>query len=306
YACVHQNCTQLSNNITERVQSLFSTKTALTKVQDDLLRSVGAQIPENDVILLTAVSSNHYDEMQAMLHSLHSVVFPELMKTENFSLVLWDIGLTSDQRQKTEKCCRCQVVSFPFEKFPKRMRDLRCYMWKPLVIRMTQLRARKYAVWQDASIRYIRFPGPVFEKGRLHGLQLMRQKAGVSTPHRTLPETFAYLGQKACSFYQYPEIASGFGVYKHNAFVLTAVTNPWARCGFEEECMCPKPSMASYRCVYGPCHRFDQSALTIITATLYSSEMYRILLFETDLRQFFWVGRNDKEMNYFNSTGCLS
>ncbi|BFZ16723.1 hypothetical protein BsWGS_19761 [Bradybaena similaris] len=306
YACVHQNCSQLSTNVTQRVQSLISEKTVLTKDQDDLLTSIAAQIPETDVILLTAASSNHYDEMQALLHSIHSMVFPGLSKQENFSLVVWDIGLTAKQRKKTEKCCRCQVVSFPFDKFPGRLRDLRCYMWKPLVIRMSQQRARKYAVWQDASIRYVNFPGPVFEKGSQYGLQLIRQRAGVSTPHRTLPETFAYLGQQVCSFYQYPEIASGFGVYKHDPFVLKAVTNPWAKCGFDQACMCPRHSLMSYRCYYGPCHRFDQSALTIITATLYSSEVYRILLFEPDLKKYFWVGRGNKAENYFNSTGCLS
>uniref|UniRef100_A0A0B7AC84 Uncharacterized protein n=1 Tax=Arion vulgaris TaxID=1028688 RepID=A0A0B7AC84_9EUPU len=304
YACVHQNCSQLSNNVQERVKSLFSEKTVLTKVQDDLLTSISAQIPENDVILLTAVSSNHFDEMQAMFRTLHAVVYPELAKRENFSMVVWDLGLSATQRKQMEDCCRCQVVTFPFDKFTKRMRDIRSYMWKPLVIRMVQKRARKYAVWQDASIRYTHFPGDVFERGMRYGLQLLRQKGGVSIPHRTLPETFAYFGQSVCNFYPYPEIATGFGVYKNDPFVVKAVTNPWARCGFEENCICPKPSWGSYKCHYGPCHRFDQSALSIITDTLYSTEVYRILLLETEMKQYFWVGRNDKDTNYFSSVGC--
>ncbi|BFZ16721.1 hypothetical protein BsWGS_19760 [Bradybaena similaris] len=306
YACIHQNCSQLSNNVTQRVQSLISEKTVLTKAEDELLTSIAAEIPETDVILLTAASSNHYYEMQALLHSLHTTVFPGLSKQENYSLVVWDIGLTADQRNKTEKCCRCQVVSFPFDHFSIHLRDLRCYMWKPLVIRMSQLRARKYVVWQDTSIRYKQFPGPLFEKVTQHGLQLMRQKAGISIPHRSLPETFEYLGQQVCSFSQYPEIASGFGVYKNDPFVLAAVTNPWAKCGFEQACMCPRPSIPALDCVYGPCHRFDQSVLTIITATLYSSEIYKILLFMEDLPKYLWVGRGETEANYFNSIGCLS
>ncbi|CAG5116264.1 unnamed protein product [Candidula unifasciata] len=255
YACVHPNCRQLSNNVTERVQSLMSEKTVLYKEQDDLLKSISLKIPENDVILVSGASSNHYDEMQAMLHSLHSMVFPELSQKENFSLVLWDIGLTSDQRQQVEKCCLCQVISFPFEKFPQPTRDLHTYMWKPLLIRMTLFRARKYVVYQDASIRYKQFPGPVYENGMQHGLQLMREMDDSTTVHRTLPETFAYLGQKVCSFYPYQELGASFGVYKHHPFVLRAVTNVWARCAFEEKCMSPRPTMPSLSCHYGPCHR---------------------------------------------------
>ncbi|CAG5116261.1 unnamed protein product, partial [Candidula unifasciata] len=252
--CVHPNCTQLSNNITERVQSLISDKTVLTEEQDDLLKSISLQIPKNDVIISSAASSNHYDELQAMLHSLHSVVFPELSKTENFSLVLWDIGLTSDERQKVEKCCRCQVISFPFEKFPQRTRDLFTYMWKPLVIRMTLFRARKYLAYQDASIIYKRFPEPIYKNGMQHGLQLLRTGDDTSTVHRTLSQTFAYLGQKLCSFYPYEEVAGGYGVYKHDPFVLSAVTNVWARCAFEEKCISPMPTKPSLYCHYGVCH----------------------------------------------------
>ncbi|CAG5116265.1 unnamed protein product, partial [Candidula unifasciata] len=305
-ACVQQNCTQLSNNLTERIQSLYSEKTILTKEQEDLLGSVGAEIPENDVIILSAASSNHYDEMQALLHSLHSMVFPELSKTDNFSLVLWDIGLTSDERKKMEKCCRCQVISFPFEKFPIRVKDLHTFMWKPLIIRITQLRARKYVVWQDASIRYVRFPGPLFERAMHLGVQLVRDFGMTATTvHYTLPETFAYFGQNVCSFSPYPEIAATFGVYKHDPFVLTAVTNPWARCAFEEKCMSPRDTIPSLECHYGPCHRFDQSALTIITATLYGSKMYRIVRPATDLPQYIIFRRDNKKADYFHSIGCL-
>ncbi|CAG5116262.1 unnamed protein product [Candidula unifasciata] len=303
--CVHPNCTQLSNNLTERIQSLISQKTILAKEQDDLLRSVSLQIPENDVILLSAASSNHYDEMQAMLHSLHSMVFPELSKTENFSLVLWDIGLTSDQRQKVEKCCRCQVISFPFEKFPKRISDLHTYMWKPLLIRITLLRARKFVVYHDACIRYNQFPGPLFDKGMTHGLYLLKGRGKASTVHRTLPETFTYLGQKVCSFYPYQELIASYGVYKNDPFVLKAVTNLWARCAFEEKCMSPRPTIPSLSCHYGPCHRFDQSALTIITTTLYGHEIYRITQYKVDVIQYVTLQRDHKEANYFNSTGCL-
>lgn len=112
YACVHQNCSQLSNNVTQRVQSLISEKTVLSKAQDDLLTSIAAQIPETDVILLTAASSNHYEEMQALLHSIHSMVFPGLSKQENFSLVVWDIGLTADQRKKVGRFNYGQFIRF--------------------------------------------------------------------------------------------------------------------------------------------------------------------------------------------------
>ena len=53
--------------------------------------------PVNDIIIVTATSSNHYGETQKMFKSLHEVVYPML---KNFSVVLVDIGLTESERKR--------------------------------------------------------------------------------------------------------------------------------------------------------------------------------------------------------------
>ncbi|CAL1535431.1 unnamed protein product [Lymnaea stagnalis] len=307
WACVDPNCSnQLSNDVTARVESLLgSPKTSLTDQQNELIRSLGQQIPESDVILITAASSNHYDESQALLHNLHQTIYPKL---KNFTMVMWDIGLTAKQRQNMEKCCRCLVVSFPFEKFSSSHRDVRCYMWKPLVIRASLSRARKYLVWQDASIRFFNGAHTFFERAQTLGLQLMRKDWGEPVAHQTLPEMFDYMNQTHCAFNQYPELMSGIAVFKNEPFVQRLVVEPWARCAMERYCLCPRDSHRSHYCPkkathYGQCHRFDQSALSVITATLYQREVYRILI--QNWKKYFQIARNHQEANYFNSTGCL-
>ncbi|XP_059163009.1 uncharacterized protein LOC131946334 [Physella acuta] len=384
-ACVDPKCTtQLSSNLTTRVRSLLTPpQMFLTDQQHELILSLGAGIPESDLVLITAASPDHYDELQALLHNLHEFVYPALT---DFTMVVWDLGLTTQQRENLEKCCRCHLARFPFEKFPATFRDVRCYMWKPVVhkaslyylylacinvlpvscrhhcitcilqaslyylilqaslyylylegitvlpvscrhycitcilkaslyylylegITASLYRARKYLIWQDASIRYKKGGHEFFSQAEALGLQIMRKDWGEPVAHQTLPEMFAYMGQPHCAFNQFPEIMSGVGVYKNEPFIHRAIVEPWARCGMEKNCMCPRDSHRSHYCPktatnYGHCHRFDQSALSILTGTLYNKEVYRVVI--QNWNKYFSVQRNHVEPNYFNSTGCLS
>ncbi|KAK6976515.1 hypothetical protein BgiMline_022948 [Biomphalaria glabrata] len=66
---------------------VMSPNLSLTTDQRELIQS--------DVIILSASSENHYAEMQAMFQNLHTVVYPNMA---NFTMVLFDIGLTKKQR----------------------------------------------------------------------------------------------------------------------------------------------------------------------------------------------------------------
>ncbi|XP_059151103.1 uncharacterized protein LOC131937582 [Physella acuta] len=302
YACT-QNCSNpLSTNTKERIKNILSSRSlTLHRNQSDLLSVMVDHIPESDVIFLSASSSNHYEEMQAMFENLHTNVYP---KVENFTFVLVDIGLTKQQRNITEHHCRCLVVTFPFENFPKHVRDTHCYSWKPLIIRAVIEKARKMLVYMDASIRWTKKIDVVMKRADKYGLQLSRFTSSARITVHTMREMFEYSHETVCAFAPFPEINAYTGLYKRDDLIIKTILNPWARCALEATCMCPVNPYQVIHCNVAPadhkCHRFDQSSLGIMTAKLYGSDIYKILM--PNMTQFFDIKRNVKNPYYFNST----
>ncbi|KAI8771518.1 hypothetical protein BgiBS90_028237, partial [Biomphalaria glabrata] len=96
--CLPETCSKsISQSPEERIRDLLSPKLTLNDQDRQLISYLAYLIPENDVVFATGTSSSHYDETQAMVHSLHTVVYP---KVQNMSFVLLDLGLTPEQRQK--------------------------------------------------------------------------------------------------------------------------------------------------------------------------------------------------------------
>ncbi|GFR90979.1 hypothetical protein ElyMa_004316800 [Elysia marginata] len=89
----------------DRVASLVQTpRLQLSPQQRGAILSMTAKIPETDVIIVSAASANHYNEMQAMFHGLHNVVYPVMVEQKrNFSVVLFDLGLTAEQKRIVRK-----------------------------------------------------------------------------------------------------------------------------------------------------------------------------------------------------------
>ncbi|GFO21699.1 hypothetical protein PoB_004820400 [Plakobranchus ocellatus] len=117
-ACVGPCRHPLKYNLRERIEKLMSPELTLTAEQRRNIQSLGNNVPDSDLIIASAVSSNHYGEMQAMFESLHSVVHPLLeermeatkrdplqlqkenkVPIRNFTVALFDIGLSPKERR---------------------------------------------------------------------------------------------------------------------------------------------------------------------------------------------------------------
>ncbi|KAK0064622.1 hypothetical protein Bpfe_005711 [Biomphalaria pfeifferi] len=304
--CFDKNCKQvISLDPKTRINDLFSTgKLTLSQAQRDQVLSIAKTIPESDVIIASASSSNHYHEMQAMFQSLHQVVYP---KFSNFSVVLFDIGLSLEERRITEKNCKCQVVSFPAEIFPPHVKNNLCYSWKPLIILATVSRARKYLVWQDSSVRWFDNFRVVFDRTQVYGHQFLRFIDSSRVPSNTIKQTFDYIGDEPCAYLPYPEVQGNCMLHKRDPFVIQAILEPWVRCALEKDCICPADPGSVLGCktnlIIHRCHRFDQSALTIILAKVYGEDMYRFISPEKsfDKPEYIFVRRGHAVNDYFKS-----
>ena len=123
--CVDSKCPhQLTTNPKETIEKLtMSPELTLTPDQRLAISSLGSLIPESDLIIASAVSSNHFTEMQAMFESLHKNVYPllerriadtkrdpNLLHREhkvgllNFTVALFDIGLSNYEKKLVSDC----------------------------------------------------------------------------------------------------------------------------------------------------------------------------------------------------------
>ena len=79
-----------------------------------------------------------------------------------------------------------------------------------------------------------------------------------------------------CLLSPFFELAGGFLLFKREALVHRAIVDPWLACAFSPDCLCPgkdclrmKGSCSDRTRPYSRCHRFDQSALAVLLASLF-------------------------------------
>ena len=74
----------------------------LSSAQLNSILKLSEKIPEKDLIIASAISGNHYDEMQSMFQNLHETVYPRI---KNFQMVLFDLGLSPTQKNIVSLLC---------------------------------------------------------------------------------------------------------------------------------------------------------------------------------------------------------
>ncbi|CAL1548266.1 unnamed protein product [Lymnaea stagnalis] len=284
---IDDNCTQrqLPENLETRIEQLvFRKNLIISPYYRDVIRNMTSSITRSyDLIIVSALSSNHYNETQAMLKNLHQKVFEFLA---DFLLVLFDLGLTSGERSDLEKYCRCTVITFPFHLFPPHFERLKCFAWKPTIIRSMMDKA-DVVLWQDTSIRYTQ-PDviPVMMRRAIQrGVQQRYYTGAIPNPYFTLPQMFEFFGDSPCAHMAFFQCESGFGMYHREPLVERAVLDPWFGCALNAACTCPENQRAYQDCPryrnptkLGHCMRNDQSSITVILAKLFRDKFHHFVV----------------------------
>ena len=313
-SCDNSRCLQrkLPVEPQERVKQLINHRgLKLTTSQHAVLQEMASKVQNyHDVILLTTASSNHFLESQALLQNLHQNVFPAL---KNFTLLFYDLGLTPDERKQMEKYCRCQVLSFPFHAFPEHMQRLKCYAWKPVMIN-AHIHQANVVLWMDASIRFNGDPTQLhllIQTVKERGVQIGR--SGSFSAFRTYREMYHYFGDEPCAYLGLGQAKATIGGYGNEPFVKRVILEPWVACALHEECMCPRNNKSAGCAeskkmaqrahenngpiIYGLCHRFDQSAISLILHKLYQAK-YPWVMMNVDK---YGKIKRDHQVHYFKS-----
>ncbi|KAI8771527.1 hypothetical protein BgiBS90_028246 [Biomphalaria glabrata] len=208
---------------------------------------------------------------------------------------------------QTEKSCRCQVISLPFDKVPSYFKELGFCTWKPVLIMACMMKARKSVVYQDASIYWKDTIVDFLDRGDKLGLQIWGGVGMHNIPVTTLKGTFDFFGEEPCAYLNYTSLQAGINVFKQTPFVVRTILEPWAKCALEPDCICPGCTRNHINC-FKPkqeihmCHRFDQSVLSIITTKLFSYERYRFHMPGSDAEngRYVNINRGQRNPTYFN------
>ncbi|KAL3880700.1 hypothetical protein ACJMK2_032920 [Sinanodonta woodiana] len=235
-------------------------------------------------VFITGASSNHYLESQAMLHNFHEKV---MTVRPDVKLIYYNLGLSIEERSKVKKYCRCEVRDFPFDKYPDHVAFLPGFAWKIIIIQ-TVLNEYGYVLWLDTSMRFQNMSlFPVLEAQVAH-YGISTWMFGYSLGGHVDPDTFKFLGEDPCLFYDKKDAAGGGIIVRRTQFTLETIMRPWVSCALSFGCMVTSRSNELFHCPaavgpapLGSCHRFDQAILGIILYRVYGRD--DILMFPVGL-----------------------
>ena len=205
-------------------------------------------------------------------------------RVKSAPFIVYDIGLTAEERTLLKRYGHCRVLDFPFDKLPKFFTTLKCFSWKVFIIAAHYEQA-DVLIWADASVRVRNTTQLIhlIERARTRGVQQRFFEDMLPLPIHTDPEMFEYFGDSPCAYMPYRMCEGSFGIYHKEELIRRAVIHPWVACAGREACMCRTNWAERLGCRrpdrkppadIGYCNRFDQSAISIILAKLFREKYY--------------------------------
>ena len=208
-------------------------------------------VPFPGFLVVTAVSSSYFDRLQNLLGSIH---FWEPSQR----VLVWDLGLTAEQAAAARCWQNVQLRPFPFHVYPRHVRNLYNYAWKPLMLEQAFALPNVTAILLLDSGVEIRAPfgfsdvkGVIMERG----YWFARQTYDVE--QRTMPETLQRLGIDAEAVRGRPFCAGGLHGFMKGSAAYEEVALRAFECAKDESCIAPYGSGRSS-------HNFDQSVMSAL------------------------------------------
>ena len=236
--------------------------------------------PGPDRILFVTAASAKYFGWEALVQSIQFFV-------PRAQVVMWDLGLTAQQREQASSWCNATVLAFPFHKFRAHLRNLSTYAFKPLVLWWAYLQLEKGDVvyWMDGRREIVgRGFDLVYHDLRRDGLWLTT--AGACWPHNLTHVRFChFFNHSSCdALARHHTFARALKAGKHHRYlssergrgghgwleadagingwlvghwVGSKYLKLWAWCAGIRACIAPKGTGRGN-------HRQDQSALNML------------------------------------------
>ena len=231
----------------------------------------------NDLVVVTGISHNHYNEALDMLGSVHHFL-------PNTSIILYDVGLNSKQVKALKGLKNIEIRHYEFEakgrtdyrKLGYTRKGLGCYAWK--IFAMDEIsKEHKIFLWLDSSIRILK---PLTTNHCIESVNDIPLTACFShMPERRMMEftnegTVKYFNITRQQMKDVVGLQSGCLMFNMTK-KMRLIMEKWVDCAYNEECICgTKNRTDKEQCnTHMPvgtkfigCHRYDQATLTWLLA----------------------------------------
>ena len=231
----------------------------------------------NDLVVVTGISSNHYNEALDMIGSVHHFL-------PNTSIILYDVGLNSKQVKALKELKNVEIRHYEFEakgrtdyrKLGYTKKGLGCYAWKIFVMDEIS-KEHEIFLWLDSSIRILK---PLTTDHCIESVNDIPLTACFShMPERRMMEftnegTVKYLNITRQQMKDVVGLQSGCLMFNMTK-KMRLIMEKWVDCAYHEECICGTKSGTDKEFCntsipqgtkFIGCHRYDQATLTWLLA----------------------------------------
>ena len=250
------------------------------------------------LVVVTATSSNHYTELQDLIGSVQKF----LPRT---NLIVYDLGMTEEQKNQLQTFCNIEIRPFVFEKYPPHTKRLRTFAWKVFAVEEV-VRDYEVIMWADSSVR---LTGPLFAETIFPLLLQFPFMAPVTrsylpivsfTHDRMLQYLNLSLSRKQMAHFGHVEATCW--VMWANSLMREKFLNHWLDCAMHQECITPdgaRVTGCNYTTAhenaggYTGCHRYDQSALCMILIREFGLEVWNSVVHVAEAKTVFHVQKRN-------------
>lgn len=251
-------------------------------------------------VFITAFDKSHFVEGKGIIRMFH-----QRLLMHNYSLAIYDLGLTDQQAVLMQRNCKCFYRKLNFSHYPSHVKQLHNYAFKPIVIQEA-LYEFGFVFWMDASFRVLYS----YDNEPLQALiDDVRLGSGVSTwPNRWLmacfihPQMYEIFGEHAKDFLGKKSPAGGAVLLYNDPLTYQYVLLPWLSCALYESCIAPAGArlggckLENEKTASYCCHRYDQSALGI---TLFRAFHFNESLFFNQIKPHYYHKQDRTAEQYF-------
>ena len=237
----------------------------------------------NRLVVVTALSSNHFNESKDMIASVQKY----LPQTK---IILYDLGLTEDEKLSVSEYCNVEVRPMDWDRYPSYVTYLYNFAWKPLIVEEVSHES-DVILYGDASLRVVSSDINAALQALLDFPFLgAAPYTGWTSISLTHDGTIDYLGYPPSrkNMSQWGQLQAGCWLMLLNSVMRERFLKNWVDCALHKECIAPKGAVVYFsQCRqddlkykdgrYIGCHRFDQAALNIILAREFGLGLYERL-----------------------------
>ena len=152
------------------------------------------------------------------------------------------------------------------------------------------VREFKFVAWVDASFRFTTANiDPIVEEARR--TRIIAATATSKVPERTMMHMFEAFDEEPCAFRDADMYGTWFVLLYPSAYEMEYFLKPWIYCALLPRCIATASEPTTHRVCEADrlfsCHRFDQSALSILVHRLYRERAHEHVLGQQVLRKMY-------------------